>query len=97
MCRLQSRITGAKALPVLVLVGIARGFVVEKARCDNSGEGGGGMVNDVAVVPFGICKVCADDFFASAADDSVTCALVSPYISRSSSCTKASSVTSSSP
>lgn len=47
--------TGANAYG-FALLGIARGFD-EKARCDSSGEGGGGIVNEAAVVPFGICKV----------------------------------------
>lgn len=56
ICRLHNRITGAKAVVALSVFGIARGFVV-KVRCESSGDGGGGMVNEDAVVPFGICNV----------------------------------------
>lgn len=48
--------TAARASVAFRVLGIARGFIV-KVRCDSSGDGGGGIVKDEAVVPFGICNV----------------------------------------
>lgn len=61
MCRLHILITGAKALTIVDgSFFTSRAFGVVNARCDSSGDGGGGKVNGDAVVPFGICNVWPD-------------------------------------